>query len=90
MIATIDPKTVIETLAYDISPREKERLLVLDYAFLIRQRQMGEEIDFPTLAHAVIEQFGIRGLKRIMNKAWKRHAEWVRSLEKPDAVEGAK
>jgi hypothetical protein len=81
VIACIDPKTVLETLAIDCSKREKESLLVLDYAFLIRQSQMGEEIDFSKLSAAVVEQFGIEGLKRIMAKAWKKHRKWVRDLE---------
>lgn len=81
MIACIDPKTVLDTLAIDCSEREKERLLVLDYAFLIRQSQMGQAIDFPTLSAAVVQQFGVKGLGRIMAKAWKKHRKWVRDLE---------
>ena len=83
MIATIPPETVLETLAADLSTREKVVILAWNYAYLIRQRQMREDIDFAPLSRAIIDQLGVKALERVVNKAWRIHRAWVKTLMQP-------
>lgn len=77
MIVSIPAESIFETLKYDEPDREVEKLVVLDYAFYLRDRQLGiADYDWPAMGKAIIARFGVKGLRRIVDKAWKRHRAW--------------
>ena len=77
MIASIPAETIFEMLKLDESDRAVEKLVVMDYAYYIRDKQLGiADYDWPAMGKAIRARFGIRGLKRIVDKAWKRHRAW--------------
>ncbi len=78
MAVNILPRAVLDTLAIKCGKRTKSRLLVQDFAFLIRQRELGGEVDLEPVCKAVADQLGSKTLASIMARAWRKYREWYR------------
>lgn len=61
-------KQILEELKYDVSDRELEKLIVISYAWILRDYL--DEVDMFKINKAISKRFGFKGLVRIKDKAW--------------------